>query len=92
MSEGLATAPRWTGIDDELQEKDTGSGAIYDAPTGEFLFRVPSEYRPLIVTAVNAYDALLAVKAKHDEKAVAYNFSGCGCAYCEVLNSPKEEE
>lgn len=54
---------RWAGIDDEYEEK-TESGAIYDYATGEFLFRVPPEYRPLIVTAVNSYDALIAERDK----------------------------
>lgn len=53
---------RWAGIDDELREKDPGSGAIYDAESGEFLFRVPAEYRPLIVDAVNAYPSLVALQ------------------------------
>lgn len=60
MGEETITVERWAGIDDELAEKQPGSGAIYDATTGDFLFRVPAEYRPLIVEAVNSLDSLRA--------------------------------
>lgn len=49
---------RWAGIDDGLQEKQPGSGAIYDEESGEFLFTVPPRYRPLIVRAVNSFEAM----------------------------------
>jgi hypothetical protein len=59
----MANAPKWVGID--LQGKGSAwgyqaMGAIYDHTSGKFLFRVPPEYRPLIVEAVNNYDSMKA--------------------------------
>lgn len=50
------------------------AGEASNAANGEF-----------IVRAVNMFDSLMAVKAQHDDKARACNFSGCGCAYCAAI-------
>lgn len=70
-------------------------GQLYMRPKWQTFFGVISE--------VNAYDTLaarverleaeraliMAVKARHDERASVYNFTSCGCDYCAALGESK---